>query len=371
MHAATLQVRPLSAVSEMADIADPWNALARGVPMHGYDWLAGWLASYSGEASDPLVLSVWRDEQLIGLAPWRLERSARSGQVIRWLGDGEVCTDHPTILAAEEDRLEVGDQLADWLVDEQISWDLVDLDHADASDLAIEAFFEAMDARDCPVQSVQDDACWAIDLPCDWEDYLARQSKSHRKQLRRAERRVLDSDNCRWRPVRTAAELEEAWPILVDLHQRRRQSLGEPGCFASERFTEFHYTLARRLLEKDQLRISWIELRGKPAAIEYHFAGPDAVYAYQGGVEPELLDEEPGRLSIIATLKDAIAEGRKTFDFLRGDEPYKAHWRAVPRPTLRRRAVAPRGGARFRAQANRTAESVRGLLKSGLKSLGG
>src|SRR5207244_453594 len=85
-----------------------------------------------------------------------------------------------------------------------------------------------------------------------------------------------------------------------------------------------------------RLRLHWLELDGRPVAAEYHIAGEDIVYAYQSGIEPEVLHEEPGHLAAIATLQLAIAQGYRAFDFLRGDEPYKAHWRAQPRPPCRR-----------------------------------
>ena len=55
--------------------------------------------------------------------------------------------------------------------------------------------------------------------------------------------------------------------------------------------------------------MSWLELDGSPAAAEYHFADGTTTYAYQGGVDPERLAEEPGRLSTILCLRAAIAEG--------------------------------------------------------------
>ncbi|TWT35697.1 hypothetical protein KOR34_05910 [Posidoniimonas corsicana] len=362
-----MTVRLLTSVDELQSIAPDWERLAAGMPMRGPDWLLGWLRHYEATAGEAFVPTVWDGESLVGLAPWRIENSVRAGRVVRWLGDGEVCTDHLSVLCGEADTPAVASELADWLIDESDAWDLIDLDHCDQSDAVLGALFDELKHREAAVSADQDDACWTIQLPADWEEYLARQSKSHRKQLRRAERRVLDSDECAWRPVENAADLEQAWPILVDLHQRRRISLGEPGCFASARFSAFHEELARTLLAKDRLRISWLELQGAPAAVEYHFAGPDTIYAYQGGVDPDRLDDEPGRLSTIATLKHAMEQGRATFDFLRGDEAYKAHWRAEPQPTLRRRAAAPRASARLRAQANRAADSFRGLLKSGLQ----
>ena len=58
----------------------------------------------------------------------------------------------------------------------------------------------------------------------------------------------------------------------------------------------------------------------------------DALYAYQAGIDPECLDEEPGRMMAAAMIQRAIADGQQAFDFLRGDEPYKRQWRAEPRP---------------------------------------
>jgi CelD/BcsL family acetyltransferase involved in cellulose biosynthesis len=106
--------------------------------------------------------------------------------------------------------------------------------------------------------------------------------------------------------------------------------------------------MAQRMLERGQLRMSWLSLDGTPAAAEYHFADNKATYAYQGGVDPDRLNDEPGRLSTILCLRRAIDEGHKRFDFLRGDEPYKAHWRAEPRTTYEYRAVPNRRLARLR-----------------------
>lgn len=364
-----MAVRLFTTLTELEAIAEPWRALDGGVPMRGPDWLIGWARHYGADSERLFVPSVWRGDRLIGLAPWRLDRTLTAGRAVRWLGDGEACTDHLTVLADEGVHDLVVSELADWLVDEFAEWDLLDLDHSDADDHTLAALLDALAARGCATQSRQDDACWTIDLPSDWDEFLASQSKSHRKQLRRAERRVLESDACTWRLVETRDELEQAWPILVDLHQRRRRSLGETGCFASPAFESFHRELAPALLERGQLRVSWVELEGRPIAAEHHFAGGGSIYAYQGGVDPEGLEDEPGRISNIATLKHAIEEGREWFDFLRGDEPYKAHWRAVARPTLRLLAVAPRKAARLRAGAGAAADSVRGALKTSLRRL--
>jgi CelD/BcsL family acetyltransferase involved in cellulose biosynthesis len=103
-------------------------------------------------------------------------------------------------------------------------------------------------------------------------------------------------------------------------------------------------------LVKDQLRMSWLELDSSPAAAEYHLTDGTTTFAYQGGVDPERLAEEPGRLSTIRCLQCAIDEHHACIDFMRGDESYKAHWRAVSHPAFDYRVVPNRRLAKLRGR---------------------
>jgi CelD/BcsL family acetyltransferase involved in cellulose biosynthesis len=153
--------------------------------------------------------------------------------------------------------------------------------------------------------------------------------------------------------------------VLIGLHQRRWRHRGWPGCFASERFLKFHREVALRLLAFDALLMSWLEVDGRPVAAEYHLAGDHIVYAYQSGIAHDALDFQPGHLSHLATIRRAIERGDRAFDFLRGDEPYKSHWRAVPRATLEARIVPPRIGPQIRQGIWAAGSAVINQLRSG------
>ena len=43
-----------------------------------------------------------------------------------------------------------------------------------------------------------------------------------------------------------------------------------------------------------------------------------------------MAEYSPGKLSMMAAIQFAIDQGCEFFDLLRGDEPYKANWRAAP-----------------------------------------
>lgn len=350
-----MEVRRLTTASELQSLpADRWSALAGGIPFRGPEWLAPWWASY-GEDRELYTLAIEERGELLGLAPLYLQRSVAQGRVLRLLGDGEVCSDYLGLIGVGDRLREIASAVANWLCqairDPQHGWDALHLEGVDAEDSAFATFVEQLAERGCRVHRQNGPNCWRLELPETWSAYEAMLSKSHRKQVRRLLDRVLDRGRAKLHTVRDASQLQPARRILIDLHQRRRAALGEPGSFASAQFEEFHTQAMPRLFAAGMLRLHWLELDGQPAAAEYHLGQQGVVYCYQSGVAPELLDEEPGRLSNIATLQLALQQGYRAIDFLRGDEPYKAHFRAQPRPLLQYRIAPPRPAARIRHQA--------------------
>jgi CelD/BcsL family acetyltransferase involved in cellulose biosynthesis len=117
-------------------------------------------------------------------------------------------------------------------------------------------------------------------------------------------------------------------------------------------------------LQRGRLRLQWLELNGRPVAAEYGLAGAKVVFSYQGGFDPAASDESPGHLITQGAIKLAIEQGFSGFDFLRGDEPYKAHWRAIARPSVRLRIVAAHTSARIRHGVWAAATTLKAQLTS-------
>jgi CelD/BcsL family acetyltransferase involved in cellulose biosynthesis len=114
----------------------------------------------------------------------------------------------------------------------------------------------------------------------------------------------------------------------------------------------------------------WIELGSELLAVEYQLAGGGTVYHYLSGINPDYLGCEPGRVANAMTLRWAIEHGYREFDFLRGDEPYKASWGVEPRPSVALRIVPPRAAAQFRQQAWLATQAARGWARRGLQRIG-
>ena len=291
---------------------------------------------------------------------------------MRWLGDGEVCTDHVSLICRPHDIERVAVAVAEALTDRIRRLGSAGIGSRRCRRRkSFAACWPRWKTATAWLLHVTADSCWLLDLPASWDDYLAGISKSHRKQLRQLERRVLESDRAVWHRARKrfrfGSGLGACWSICTS---GVGKAWASRAASPRRRSTIFIARWRSGCSSRGQLRMSWMELDGTPAAAEYHVADGATTYAYQGGVDPDRLEEEPGRLSTILCLRQAIDEGHQRLDFLRGDEPYKAHWRATPRATLNYRVVPNRRLARLRGRVLSVADTLGDWARQSVQSVG-
>ncbi|MEZ6113625.1 MAG: GNAT family N-acetyltransferase [Pirellulaceae bacterium] len=384
-----MQVTRIRHEAEWDSLESDWNCLARGVPFRAWAWMRNWWRHFSDD-NQLFVLTV-RDDggTLVGVAPWYLANSASKGRALRFIASGQVCSDYLSLLATEAHEDAVISAIASWLiaanrgrqngdtsnetpipVGDSDRWDLLELDGISATDRPTAKLIEQLVEQGCVVNRREGLNCWRIELPDTWDAYLGTMSKSHRKQIRRVENRMLDSGRAVLHTIESLDDHHRAMQTLVDLHQRRRLSLNQPGCFADAKFDGFLHAAAADLLKTSQLELQILELDGTPAAAEFHLVGNGVVYAYQAGVDPERLDDEPGRIMNVAVIKRAIENQYRAFDFLRGDEPYKAHWRAEPQSLVQLRVVPTHVAARVRYGVWLAGDAMKNLLRGSLNLAG-
>ncbi len=344
-----MEVVRFTRIDELQEHADAWDRLAADFPFRSWAWLATWWRHYAA-IGQLYVLGVFDDGQLVGIAPWYRTTTFQHGRTIRFLGDVEVCSEYGTILCQAGREHVVTDALADWLqrAEGRDHWDVIELSASDPEDRVPAALGQQMAAGGCRLHTQAGQGCWRAALPSNWQDYLRSLSKDRRKKIRRLQRQYIDSGQAVWHTARTPQELAAAQAILIDLHQRRRNALGEPGCFASRRYRAFHEEVLPRLLGESRLGLRWVEFDGRPIAAEYQLLGKDVVYWYQGGIAPEDTDLSPGQISMVFGFRESIEKGYQVIDFLRGDEPYKQQWRAEFHPSVELRIVARRTTSQLR-----------------------
>mgnify|MGYP000936581539 FL=1 len=360
--------------------ADQWDRWAHGKPFRSWDWVTTWCSIYGvAEPSCRLhVLSVHQGDGALGFAPLFMSWHPFWGWTIRFLGSGEICGDDVGWVAPGELQETVGRAIARALHHGTANacsmvtggtngsrtsiriptCDQVDLDGVRLSDRGLQGFLQELQGLGWAIDIRPIEHCWQIPLPKTWEEFLQNLPRSFmRKKIRKAQQRYLSPGGVHVHTVFGTIPWEEAWRHLINLHQARRLQLGDGGAFASGRFLRFHQEILSRWLPSGKARLVWLEWQGQAIAAEYLLISEETVRAYQSGMNPQFGHMSPGFLANLAVIQQAITEGYRVFDFLRGDEPYKADWGARPLEMVRIRAVPPRAVPQMRLRLWQTAKA--------------
>jgi CelD/BcsL family acetyltransferase involved in cellulose biosynthesis len=107
--------------------------------------------------------------------------------------------------------------------------------------------------------------CCIANLSGGIEEYLGRLSSNSRAQARRL-LRAVDAAKLSFE-IATEDTVDEFYDQLVDLHQARWAQVGQPGCFASPRFSQFHRSLAHQLVPTQEAVLARLTHEGRPLAV--------------------------------------------------------------------------------------------------------
>jgi hypothetical protein len=253
--------------------------------------------------------------------------------------------DYATLPCAPADVPDVAQALAESLKQPpdarhgDMPWDVVDLRRLRSLDPALPALQHGLAAAnpDWEVSREQEDVCPVITAPSgDWDEYLATLDKKDRHEIRRKLRRAAVVGDL---TIQISAPNDDAIEQFIDLHNRR---FGEDGLFPSgpggERSRKFILRLAQ--LERDsgdggQLQVGIVHCGRRLVWAMLAFDDGQTCFLYNAGMDPEARDVSPGISGTAMYFQDRLAAGRRRFDFLRGDEPYKYEWGAQNEPIER------------------------------------
>ncbi len=362
-----LSIRVISDIHQFGELERDWDRICCCVPFRSFQWNYQWWRHFHGNRS-LLILAVYEAGHCIGIAPFHIDRTLTHGRVVQFVGSGEVASDQLSILSLPDRSHEVGTVIARWFADgyrpskagqpSPCGFDLLQLDGIDAECPTFKAFLEELNQLHFAIHDQSTVHTWRIVLPASMDAYLAMLSKSCRRKVRTALKHFDDSTYS----VTTAESeesLEAIWLSLIDLHQRRRQSLGETGRFADATFSRFLLDVAKRFHHMGRLDLICISSAAGPIAAEICFRDCTSSFAYQIGIAPDALGHNPGWLVNTASIRRAIDLGLSSFDLCRGDAEYKRHLGARPTVCKKVRIVPPCFRSQFRNTAIVTGSAVK------------
>ncbi|MFJ9340178.1 GNAT family N-acetyltransferase [Streptomyces sp. NPDC101733] len=305
---------------QFAALEEPWNRLVRAcpsaTPFQSHAWLHSWWLSYGKEGRLRIVL-VRRGGELVGAAPLMLVHRP----LPRLVPLGGPITDYSDVLVAAGDGGQVVPALARGLHRAARSA-VVDLREVRPG-AAAEALFEAWPGVS---SRLTDSTC--MELPALPFDELVKRMPASGAQRVRAKMRKTDAAGIEEHEV-TEQEVPQAVRTLLRLHERQWRGRGVTPEHLRPRFAEHLTRATRRMVRAGEGRLTEFRLDGKVVAANVTLLSAGLSGGYLYGADPDLRERKVDVATLLLRYEAgrALADGRPVVSFLRGNEPYKNHWR--------------------------------------------
>lgn len=303
------------AVESFASIAERWEEL---LPQCWTDtvfvtpaWQRVWWGCF-GETYRPLILSLWDDGRHLGIAPLMM----RDG-VLSFIGDADLFDYHDFLVPKGcEDRFY--EVLFEHLVD--LDWESMELKSVPQGSPTVGEVQVAAARLGLRTEVQVEDVTPAVLLPDTWEGYLATLAKKDRHELRRKLRRLHAAG--------TVGQSECPSPdahgdCMSDFFSLMKSSSREKADFLNPERERFFRAFAAELAPGGTFRLFFLEIDGIRVASCICLDHSGEYLLYNSGYDPGYSPLSVGLLNKALSIKEAIEEGRKGFDFLRGSERYK------------------------------------------------
>ena len=274
-------------------------------------WQTAWWQAF-GSGSELLLLSVQQGAELVGIAPLM-----HKGERISFIGSSDIC-DYMDFVVRRGQEVAVFSQLMDCL--EPMGWNSIDLQSLLPDSLALSHFAPLAEQRGYRVEITKEDVSPQLALPSSWEEYLSQLRRKDRHELRRKLRRLDQTKSTRFY---TIAEEERLPQDLEDFFRLFAQGKDDKKEFMTDQMSGFFKAMANSVAAKRYLRLAFLEVEGQRVASAICFDCWDHFHLYNSGYDPGYASLSVGLLCKAFCIREAILEGKRRFDFLRGAEPYK------------------------------------------------
>lgn len=344
-----MQVTRYRTFTDLAHLRAGWNRLAGDNPFLTWEWMHAWWNGFHKARELYILVVTEKDssgkDQLSCIAPWQLRLDPVKGRWIKFLGAGVACSDYLGLLSEPRKREQSCRALRQWLTTANEAgdrpgdkWDFLGFDGV-GSDPALKLLTGMLEQAGHGMEQSNPLFTWRHEIQQPWDEFVSsRGSRSNRRKLRSLKTKYIDSGRTCFQFAENQAQFEAFYASFVDLHQGRRQSLGESGVFYARDFTDFLRAACEELFQSDRLLLSQLKIDGQVAAAGLGIIGGRTQFLYQTGLQPQLAHQNPGWLMNIHNILGSQERGLEIVDYLRGDEPYKA-WLATSRVRLKKYRV--------------------------------
>ncbi|HRQ25179.1 MAG TPA: GNAT family N-acetyltransferase, partial [Anaerolineales bacterium] len=296
-----------------------------------------WRHLGGGEWKDAklVLVSAREDDKLVGIAP--LFIAEYEGQSALLLSGSIEISDYLDVIVRTNDHARFISGLLDFLASSlRDNWSALDWYNLPDDSPTLAALKEEASKRGWTHHEEVYRPTPRIALNGTFDDYLAGIDKKQRHEIRRKMRRAAESDlNVRFSIVDKSADIEPELDTFFDLmvHDPNKAEFLHPAM--RKQMTD----VLRAAHKGGYLWLGFLEINSVKTAASLNFDYENKLWGYNSGVSREHMELSPGWVLLGHTIQWCCENGRREFDFMRGDEDYKYRFGGVNKYVMRTRLI--------------------------------
>jgi CelD/BcsL family acetyltransferase involved in cellulose biosynthesis len=370
-RARDLQLRVVSSAEELDGLRASWSALLEesgATVFQSFEWLRAWWKHFGQPDRHRKlhVLVLESQGQAQAIAPWFVETvSIGPGVRVRrlhFLGHG--MTDYLDLVVRKGLESDACERFAAHAALHD-GFDLVALQDIPDSSPCRTPLYDALNRHGFAGQSFVNEQCPRLTLEKSWKDTCFKLDVGRKSSHRIANRikKIRESFEVELEVCRDAARLDADIDEFMTQHQALWTARGKAGVYADPAAAAFQREIARGFFGRGWLYLAFLKVDGKRLCSFCGIKYRDVLANYLGGsvAEGEVSKHSPGLILQYLSIENAMDEGVRVFDFLRGTEKYKYDAKGVDAPNWT--LLLYRGGARTARLKNRVALLEESLVR--------
>lgn len=322
-------IRHIKFLDEFESIRESWNTLFSQRDTKTifltWEWLFAWWKTHL-DGKDLWLITVWRDNLLVGIAPLMLVNERKYGLRFRLLQSlGTPNADESDFLCENNDP-EVLHAVFEYILQNSRQWDAL-LFHEQLSTTASISFIkQAVESNRLRVR-LKTNIHYHVPITGSWDTYYKSLSKNMRQNIDRRLRRTREEyeisfefhrgPNVQWKHFETIFEINKNGAF--------------PDKYVSESERAFHRELLNLMTPQNLIEVAFLTLDGKPVAFEYGFNTNGRFEDWRTGYDQNFNKQSVGKALLYFLFQELFKQGYSDFDFLRGEYSHKQDWQPEER----------------------------------------
>jgi CelD/BcsL family acetyltransferase involved in cellulose biosynthesis len=319
-----MKVECIRDFESLEELKDSWNELLFSSEQNciflTHELISSWWKCFSEDNS--LEILIFKDEEgnLVGIAPFMIKN-----KTLRFIASQEV-SDYCDFITLNGRREEFYQNLLNYLKTTYSDVAKIELMNLKTSSPTLSFLPSLAQQHGYSSSYTETEVVPWLELPSSYEDYMKDLSKKNRHELQRKLKRIESLEGVKITKITDTRELQSSLETFIALHKE-----GSP---SKERFWEkkgmsdFFQEIASRFSRQKWVELNFLYYEDRIMAALLNFSYADTIYFYNVAFNKDYARYSPGLFLFNHCIKQAISEGKRKADFLRGREKYKYYFGA-------------------------------------------